>query len=102
MKQVPCAYSACGDRRIHHEDPDTPRGTQLVKVPDGHRGPAFCSITCSMLAERFTIRYRIRKAWRWLRGWTRCLNEHPDGGAFCKRRPGHLGRHANANWKLRW
>jgi hypothetical protein len=48
MKQVPCAGPGCADRRVHFERPDTPRGIQMVEVPDDHEGLAFCSITCSL------------------------------------------------------
>ncbi len=45
-KQVPCGREGCSDRRTHHEDPDTPRGTQYVEVKANHTGPAFCSLNC--------------------------------------------------------
>ncbi len=47
-KLVDCSGPRCADQRIHHERPDTPRGIQRVKVPQGHAGPAFCSVECSM------------------------------------------------------
>jgi hypothetical protein len=45
-KKVPCSAEGCSDRRIHHERPDTPRGTQYCEVKANHTGPAFCSLNC--------------------------------------------------------
>jgi hypothetical protein len=45
-KRMACSAEGCGDRRIHHERPDTPRGTQYIDVKANHRGPAFCSLNC--------------------------------------------------------
>ncbi len=49
--RVPCAYSKCPEYRAHHERPDEPRGIQWVPVPEDHQGPAYCSLTCKMLAK---------------------------------------------------
>jgi hypothetical protein len=46
MKKVPCCSSACSGRRVHHERPDTPRGTQFCTVKANHTGPAYCSLNC--------------------------------------------------------
>lgn len=50
MKHTPCSGPYCAERRIHYERQDTPRGVQMVEVPDDYAGRAFCSITCAMLA----------------------------------------------------
>jgi hypothetical protein len=47
-KKVPCSIEGCSGRRIHHERPDTPRGTQWCTVKENHAGPAFCSLSCYM------------------------------------------------------
>ncbi len=54
----PCSYSNCGGRRIHHEMPDEPRGTQMVEVPDDHPidKPAYCSITCAVSAGAMSLK----------------------------------------------
>ena len=44
--RVPCAGKGCSERRIHFEHPNTPRGVQLVEVPEGHEDLVFCSIEC--------------------------------------------------------
>lgn len=36
--KVPCYYPKCGERRIHHERPYKPRGTQMVEVPGNYDG----------------------------------------------------------------
>jgi hypothetical protein len=46
MKKLPCASPICGERRVHHERPDTPRGQQYCEVRANHTGPAFCSLNC--------------------------------------------------------
>lgn len=57
MKKVPCANTKeCPQRRIHFEEPDTPRGTQYIEVPDDYKGPAYCSITCAVLAGAIKLR----------------------------------------------
>lgn len=50
MPKQACAGPGCASRRIHHERPDEPRGRQMVEVPEDHKGLAFCSITCALLA----------------------------------------------------
>lgn len=50
-KEVVCAAPKCAERRVHHEQPDTPRGPQCVRVRANYIGPAFCSITCKMYYE---------------------------------------------------
>lgn len=41
-----CAYPGCSTRRLHHESPHQQRPHQLVEVPDGYQGTAYCSIEC--------------------------------------------------------
>jgi len=49
-KKLPCCYPECGNRRVHWERQDEPRGTQSVDVdidtPDD--APVFCSFTCAI------------------------------------------------------
>lgn len=47
--EKPCAYIGCGDRRLHHEQTDTPRGKRMIKVPKDHEGPVYCSLTCMFM-----------------------------------------------------
>lgn len=59
MKKVPCSYVDCGERRIHHEEPDTKRGTQFIEVPDTFDealNKAFCSITCAVMAGEYSLK----------------------------------------------
>jgi hypothetical protein len=53
VRQVPCSGPGCANRRIHYERQDEPRGTQYVEVADDYEGPAYCSLTCAMLAGEF-------------------------------------------------
>lgn len=50
MKRA-CSYIDCGSRRRHHEDQDTPRGTQTVEVPDDYPADrqVWCSLTCAAM-----------------------------------------------------
>lgn len=48
MKQIECSGPYCPQRRIHYEDPFTPRGPQFIEVPDDYEGKAYCSIECAM------------------------------------------------------
>ena len=50
MTTTVCAYAHCGDRRVHYEAPDTPRGPQPT---DGYR---YCSITCAVLDGAIQLR----------------------------------------------
>ncbi len=54
----PCDYIDCGDRRAHHEMPDTTRGTRLVDVPDDYPAEkrVYCSITCACMAGAYNVR----------------------------------------------
>jgi hypothetical protein len=45
MKKVPCGGPGCKDVCRHHED-QTPRGIQMLDVPDDYEGPVFCCLTC--------------------------------------------------------
>ncbi len=49
--KVPCSSQSCGSRRIHHERPYEPRAQIMLEVPDGHTGPAYCSIECSVYGK---------------------------------------------------
>jgi hypothetical protein len=53
----PCSYSDCGSRRVHHERPDIPRGTQMIEVPDDHPAdkPFYCSIECACYDGAFSV-----------------------------------------------
>ena len=57
MKRVECSNSPyCEQRRIHFEQPDTPRGKQYIEVEDDYEKPAYCSLTCAI--EHGAIRIR--------------------------------------------
>lgn len=43
-----------------------------------------------------------RVLWLTFLGTPRCLNEHRDGGVFCKRRKGHWGKHRTGDRSLDW
>ena len=47
-KRVTCAGPTCAARRVHHEMPDTPRGTQYLWISEDQPEPVFCSIECMM------------------------------------------------------
>lgn len=49
--KVECNESSCQGHRVHWCDPDTPRGPQMVEVPDDwpKDRPAFCSMTCAIM-----------------------------------------------------
>lgn len=52
-KMVPCHYERCKYRRAHFEHPEIQRGVQLIEVPDGFAGQAFCSLTCKMMHDGY-------------------------------------------------
>ena len=47
-KFVICSGPNCDKKRIHWENPETPRGPQYIEVPIDYDGPAFCSLECKM------------------------------------------------------
>ena len=51
MKQIPCSYKNCSERRIHHERQDISRGLQLIDVSEEFNGKAYCSIMCASLDQ---------------------------------------------------
>jgi len=58
-KKLPCCYPDCGDRRIHHDCQDVPRGHQSVEVhldaPED--APVFCSLTCAISDGYMSLAY---------------------------------------------
>ena len=57
MRMLPCSYAKCGERRIHWDQPYTPRGTQMVPVPDNYYGGTqYCSFECAIYDGFMTIR----------------------------------------------
>lgn len=80
--RVECSYEGCGERRIHHERPDEPRGKVLVEVPDGHDDETYCSITCAAMDGYFD---REKKAME------KALAEEYQRGPLCAA-CGHLPR----------
>jgi hypothetical protein len=58
-----CRYTQCVDRRRHHEDQDTPRGPQLIEVPDGtpDTAPVFCSFGCAIADGWMIVKYETRE-----------------------------------------
>ena len=59
MKKIVCQAPGCQSRRKHWSDPDSSRGPQMVEVPDDWPSgrPAFCSMTCALLAGYMTLEY---------------------------------------------
>jgi hypothetical protein len=53
---IACPAPGCAEYRRHHEDPDTPRGPQMVEMPDDLSHPVFCSLTCAAYAGYYNIR----------------------------------------------
>ena len=55
---LPCKNPDCGLRRRHHEDQDTPRGTQMVETdtPFTDEDPVFCSYTCALIDGWATLK----------------------------------------------
>jgi len=53
--KVPCSCGGCS-KVENWTRPDTPRGVQMVEVPDYHTGPAYCSITCAVLDGAMTLK----------------------------------------------
>ena len=72
-KKLPCKNPECGNRRIHYERQDEPRGTQYIEVSEGttENDPVFCSITCACMDGWMTVKYETQeqiharhRAWR--------------------------------------
>jgi len=59
-KKIPCSCSSCSSKEVWTK-PDTPRGVQLVEVPDDHVGPAYCSITCAVLDGAMSLKNHKEK-----------------------------------------
>jgi len=59
MKKVICPANSCQGRRVHHEQPDIPRGPQYIEVPDDcpDNMPVFCSMTCALEFGYITLKY---------------------------------------------
>ena len=59
MKIRDCCYEKCGERRVHHERQDEPRGTMQIEVEDDYPDdkPVFCSYTCGLMAGAFSLRF---------------------------------------------
>lgn len=49
-KKVKCEGPGCEMRRQHHEN-DSPRGPQMLEVPEGFTGKCYCSIECYEYAK---------------------------------------------------
>jgi len=43
-----CSGPGCEEKRSNWSNPDVSRGIQVIEVPEGYEGPAFCSVECSM------------------------------------------------------
>lgn len=58
MKTRLCSYEKCGERRVHWEQPETPRGQQKIEVPDDfpEDRKVFCSITCACMSGHYSIK----------------------------------------------
>jgi hypothetical protein len=59
MKKLLCKNEGCGNRRVHHDMPDKPRGAVSVEVDDDYPedGAVFCSYTCALLDGWTSLRY---------------------------------------------
>ncbi len=58
--KIPCSYSGCSDRRLHHERPYENRPHVMIEVPDDWTGYYyFCSFECACYAGKFNM----RKGW---------------------------------------
>lgn len=80
MKEIKCFYDRCGDRRIHHERPDTPRPHRTAKVPDDYvvHKPWYCSYECAILDGAYSV----------TKGW---LLEHcKECDVYWKKDDGHV------------
>ena len=55
MKELPCSYKDCQNRRIHFTIPDQPRGIQMILVDDDYEGEAYCSFTCAILDGKMSV-----------------------------------------------
>lgn len=55
MTKVHCANINCLQRRVHYEQPDVMRGQQMIEVPDGFTGKAYCSLTCQAEGEKINV-----------------------------------------------
>jgi hypothetical protein len=58
VKKLPCLAYGCAERRIHHDAPYQPRGTQYVEVPDDYPDdrPVYCSFTCAILSGAMKLK----------------------------------------------
>jgi len=67
-KKVICPAPGCWDRRVHHEQQDTPRGAQRIDVPEDwtpDMGIAFCSLTCAAMAGLRPINISKGTGWQY-------------------------------------
>lgn len=65
--KVQCPGPGCADRRSHHDDPYTPRGLEMLDVPDDRTEPYFCSIECGVYAGVLSLKHdgvRPREEWK--------------------------------------
>ena len=56
MKKIPCSYKHCDQRRIHFTIQDENRPRQMVEVDDDFEGDAYCSLTCTILDGKMTVK----------------------------------------------
>jgi len=87
MKLVECSYRKCGKRRRHWQEPDTPRGHQLIKVGDDQEDAMFCSITCACMAGAMSVRSDAPKCKKcgWLLDYVGDNDHEPENsGAICR------------------
>ena len=48
MKEIPCSYSKCGERRAHWAMQEKARGQVMCLVEDDYEGHVYCSFTCAI------------------------------------------------------
>jgi hypothetical protein len=53
-KIIPCKYEKCGGRRVHWQDPETPRGRVMLKVDDDVEFQ-YCSVNCACYDGAFSV-----------------------------------------------
>lgn len=54
MKQIPCSYPQCGNKRTHWTNPEIQRDHRIIEVPDDS-SVKYCSIECAMYDGYFKL-----------------------------------------------
>lgn len=85
MKKIVCPAPGCQGRRKHWCDPDTPRGCQMVEVPDDwpEGKPAYCSMTCAIASGFMTLEY-VKEGTGCPKCWANGINVKHHGLYVCQ------------------